>query len=137
MRRSAYLLVTLLACSCVILLSSCAGTYKPKGQKIPEGFQINCYNPSECTKSDSTPLPGNQSQQIVVLITDDDMDKVVAWYKTELTFKGYRVLSDNKVKGKITLECDGDKNHCTVTCLPVGDKEPKTVISVSVFPKPI
>jgi hypothetical protein len=117
------------------LCSGCSTQYKPKGEKLPDGFTINCYPQSECTKSDSTPLPNNQSQQIVVLMTNDSVSKVVAWYKTELVFKGYRVLSDNEVKGIMTLEADGEKLHCTVVCTPLGDSG-KTVISISTFPKP-
>jgi hypothetical protein len=135
MRRSACLLIALLVFVTVTLCSGCSTQYKPKGRKIPEGFLINCYPGSECTQSDSTPLPGKKTQQIVVLLTTDDVDKVVAWYKTELVLKGYQVISDNNVKGSITLESQNDANHVTVTCSPLGDKN--TIISISVFPKPI
>ena len=135
MRRSASLLISLLACASVALCSGCSAPYKPKGRQVPEGFQINCYAPSECTQSDSTPLPGKKTQQIVVLLTPDDVAKVVAWYKTELVLKGYQVISDNDVKGTITLEAQNDANHVSITCSALGEKN--TIISISVFPKPI
>jgi hypothetical protein len=135
MRVSASLLITLLASLSVVVCSGCSSTYKPTGAKLPDGFQINCYPQSVCTRADSTPLPGNQTQQIVVLISNDDVPKIVAWYKTELVFKGYRVISDNEHKGAITLEAEADKIHCTVNCLPLPGS--KTVISIAVYPKPL
>ena len=134
MRRSATLLITLMACASMLLCTGCSRPYEPKGRKLPDGFQINCYAPSECTQSDSTPLPGKKPQQIVVLLTPDDVAKVVAWYKTELVLKGYQVLSDNDIKGSITLEAQNDANHVSITCSPLKDH---TIISISVFPKPI
>ena len=137
MRRfgSASLLISTLACTAALLCTSCTQTYKPPGKQLPEGFLINCYPKSTCTSSDSTPLPGKQQQQIVVLMSEDDVQKIVAWYKTELTLKGYMVLSDNDIKGSITLESQNDKMHCSVTISPLDDKH--TIISISTYPKPI
>jgi hypothetical protein len=134
MRRSACLLITLVACSFVFLCTGCAPPYKPPGAALPEGFLINCYPKSTCTRADSTPLPNHQSQQIVVLISDDDVPKIEAWYKTELTLKGYLVLSDNNVKDIIILESQNDKNHVKVDMTPINGK---TIISISVYPKPL
>jgi len=124
-----------LACAAALLCTSCTQTYKPSGQPLPEGFLINCYPKSTCTRSDSTPLPGKQQQQIVVLMSEDDVQKIVAWYKTELTLKGYMVMSDNDIKGSITLESQNDKMHCSVTVSPLPDNH--TIISISTYPKPI
>jgi len=137
MRRfsSTSLLIATCLCAFSLLCSGCAKEYKPPGQPLPEGFLIACYPNSNCTRSDSTPLPGKQQQQIVVLMSTDDVQKIVAWYKTELTLKGYMVLSDNDIKGSITLESQNDKMHVSVTISPIDDKH--TIISISTYPKPI
>ena len=64
---------------------------------------------------------------------DDDVDKVVSWYKTELLTKGFMVLSDQKTKGSQTLESQSDDTHVSITSSAI-DK--KTIISISVYPKP-
>jgi len=132
MRRSASLLTTAMAFACVYLCTGCAGPYKPPGERLPDGFAINIYPGSVCTKSDSTPLPEHKVQQVVVLLSNDNTYKVKSWYSTELVLKGYQVLSDNDIKGSITLECQNDKNHVSVTMSPIADK---TIISISVFPR--
>ncbi len=133
MRRTACLLITLLVCATMFLCTGCAKPYVPPGQKLPDGFMINCYPNSVCTRADSTPLPDKKNQQIVVLMSDDDVPKIVAWYKTELLTKGFMVLSDQNVKGSVTLESQSDTNHVSITSSPI-DK--KSIISISVFPKP-
>ncbi|MBS1996171.1 MAG: hypothetical protein JSS86_07670 [Cyanobacteria bacterium SZAS LIN-2] len=133
--RSASSLVATVVCAAVFLCSGCSQPYKPPGKELPEGFLIACYPKTTCTQSDSTPLPGKQKQQIIVLMSEDDVSQIVAWYKTELTLKAYQVVSDNEVKGTVTLEAQNDKMHVQVTISPLGDKH--TIISISTYPKPI
>ncbi|MBU6450319.1 MAG: hypothetical protein KGS72_00970 [Cyanobacteria bacterium REEB67] len=133
MRRSAGLLISVVCSFCMFFCTSCQAAYKPPGQPLPDGFSIACYPNSTCTKTDSTPLGNNQTQQIVVLLTKDDVYRVMPWYKTELTMKGYLIMSDNDIARTITLEAQNDTTHVTITMSPIGDTD--TVISISVRPK--
>ena len=91
MRRSASLMVSLTLSACVFLCTSCQKTYVPPGEKMPEGFKIAAYPGSTCTKSDSTPLANRETQQIVVLLTKDDVYRIETFYKTELALEGFLV----------------------------------------------
>jgi hypothetical protein len=114
------------------LLSGCSTGYKPTGLALPEKFPIACYPGTECTKSDSTPIGQNKYRQVVILKSSDEFDKILNFYKNEIAMKSYRLLSDNNLKGTITLECTSDWAKLDIILVPVGEQ---TVICINYDPK--
>jgi len=127
--RLAVFVVVATSCS---LLSACGGAYKPTGLALPEKFPIACYPGTECTKSDSTPIGQNKYRQVVILKSSDEFDKILNFYKNEVAMKAYRLLSDNNLKGTITLECTSDWAKLDIILVPVGEQ---TVICINYDPK--
>ncbi|MFA7339118.1 MAG: hypothetical protein WC028_20210 [Candidatus Obscuribacterales bacterium] len=114
------------------LLSGCGAGYKPTGLALPEKFPIACYPGTECTKSDSTPVAPNKYRQVVILKSNDEFDKILNFYKNEIAMKSYRLLSDNNMRGTITLECTSDWAKLDIILVPIGAQ---TVICITYDPK--
>ena len=128
------LAVTIIASSST-LLSGCSAGYKLTGLDLPEKFPISCYPGTECTKSDSTPIGQNKYRQVVILKSNDQFDKILNFYKNEIAMKAYRLLSDNNVKGTITLECTSDWANLGIILVPLGEAQEQTVICITYDPK--
>lgn len=125
--------LAVVACS-TTLLSAC-GSSKPTGLALPDKFPVACYPNTECTKSDSTPIGQNKYRQIVILKSSDQFEKILNFYKNEIAMKAYRLLSDNNVKGTITLECTADWANLSIILVPLGEAQEQTVICITYDPK--
>jgi hypothetical protein len=114
------------------LLGACGNSNKPTGAALPDKFPIACYPGSECTRSDSTPIGNNKYRQIVVLKSNDEFDKICSYYKQEIGFKNFQLLSDNNRRGTVTLEAKSADAKLDIVLVPV---DVSTIISISYDPK--
>lgn len=115
-------------------LSGCQNTEKPTGQAIPPGFHITCYPKSDCTKADAYPLGDGKFNYTVVLVSNDDRFKVENFYKTEMVMRGYRILREGpQPDNSIVIAGMNDTENVSISIITI---DPKTVISITVMPKP-
>lgn len=105
---------------------------QPTGQKIPDGFKINCYPKSECTRVDTTPLGDNKFSYVVILKTKDDRFKVETFYKTEIAMSGYKLLNDVQNANNIMMNAVSDQYTLDINIVTV---EYQTIVSISWRPR--
>ncbi|HMY56058.1 MAG TPA: hypothetical protein PK671_24035, partial [Candidatus Obscuribacter sp.] len=103
-------------------LSGCVNKEQPTGVKIPEGFKINCYPKSECTRADSTPLGDNKFSYVVILKSKDDRFKIQTFYKTEIAMSGYKLLNDASQGTEILMNAVNDQYRLDISILTVADQ---------------
>ena len=113
-------------------LSGCVNKEQPTGVKIPEGFKINCYPKSECTRADSTPLGDNKFSYVVILKSKDDRFKIQNFYKTEIAMSGYKLLNDASQGTEILMNAVNDQYRLDISILTVADQ---SIVSLSWRPR--
>ncbi|MBI5175508.1 MAG: hypothetical protein SFV17_20470 [Candidatus Obscuribacter sp.] len=113
-------------------LSGCGNKEQPTGVKIPEGFKINCYPKSECTRADSTPLGDNKFSYVVILKSKDDRFKIQTFYKTEIAMSGYKLLNDASQGTEILMNAVNDQYRLDISILTVADQ---SIVSLSWRPR--
>ncbi len=113
-------------------LSGCVNKDQPTGVKIPEGFKINCYPKSECTRADSTPLGDNKFSYVVILKSKDDRFKIQTFYKTEIAMSGYKLLNDASQGTEILMNAVNDQYRLDISILTVADQ---SIVSLSWRPR--
>lgn len=113
-------------------LAGCGNKDQPTGVKIPEGFKINCYPKSECTRADSTPLGDNKFSYVVILKSKDDRFKIQAFYKTEIAMSGYKLLNDASQGTEILMNAVNDQYRLDISILTVADQ---SIVSLSWRPR--
>lgn len=113
-------------------LSGCVNKEQPTGVKIPEGFKINCYPKSECTRADSTPLGDNKFSYVVILKSKDDRFKIQTFYKTEIAMSGYKLLNDASQGTEILMNAVNDQYRLDISILTVADQ---SIVSLSWRPR--
>lgn len=105
---------------------------QPTGQKIPDGFKINCYPKSECTRVDTTPLGDKKFAYVVILKTKDDRFKIETFYKTEIAMSGYKLLNDIQNANNIQMKAVNDEYNLDIDIITV---EYQTIVSISWRPR--
>ncbi|HNG20797.1 MAG TPA: hypothetical protein PLI59_16550 [Candidatus Obscuribacter sp.] len=113
-------------------VSGCVNKDQPTGVKIPEGFKINCYPKSECTRADSTPLGDNKFSYVVILKSKDDRFKIQTFYKTEIAMSGYKLLNDASQGTEILMNAVNDQYRLDISILTVADQ---SIVSLSWRPR--
>ncbi len=113
-------------------LSGCVNKEQPTGVKSPEGFKINCYPKSECTRADSTPLGDNKFSYVVILKSKDDRFKIQTFYKTEIAMSGYKLLNDASQGTEILMNAVNDQYRLDISILTVADQ---SIVSLSWRPR--
>lgn len=117
-----------------LTISSLAACKKQEipGEKIPEGFKINCYPKSECTRADSTPLGDNKFSYVVILKSPDDRFKIEAFYKTEIAMTGYKLLNDASNATSIDMSAVNEQYLLDIKITTVADQ---SIVSISWRPR--